>query len=124
LGCDRASLVNPGYHDKATLRRDLTAARLQRIKVDRIMLPAVASSARAAAVATVHGSLIRTVIESQYPVRLDAATDAVEATLRAKFGPEAVALRPPRPKRPHRAPNRDSRRSALVRARRRGHRRR
>jgi len=90
LGCDQASLVNPGYHNETTLREDLAAARL-RHKIERVTLPAAASSAREAALATVHGSLIRTVIETQYPGRLDEATDAVEGALRAKFGRGTVA---------------------------------
>jgi hypothetical protein len=57
------------------------------------MLPAAAASAREAALATVHGSLIRTVIQSQYPGRLDEATNAVESALLAKFGLGAVAGR-------------------------------
>jgi SAM-dependent methyltransferase len=91
LGCDRASLVHPAYHDETTLRQDLAAAQFQHIDVERIALPAAAASAREAALATVHGSLIRTIIETQYPGRLDEATNAVEAALLAKFGPGAVA---------------------------------
>lgn len=91
LGCDPASLVNPAYHDETTLRQDLAAAQFQQIKVERPMLPAAAESAHEAAVATVHGSLIRTVIETQYPGRLDEATDAVEGALLAKFGQGMVA---------------------------------
>jgi SAM-dependent methyltransferase len=93
LGCDPASLGNPGYHDETTLRQDLAAAQFQQIKVERAMLPAAAASAREAALATVHGSLIRTVIQSQYPGRLDEATNAVEGALLAKFGLGAVAGR-------------------------------
>ena len=91
LGCDPASLVNPAYHDEATLRHDLAAAQFEQIKVERVMLPAAVASTREAALATVHGSLIRTVIETQYPGRLDEATVAVERALAAKFGKGAVA---------------------------------
>ena len=91
LGCDPASLVNPAYHDETTLRQDLAAAQFQQIKVERVMLPATAASAREAALATVHGSLIRTVIEAEHPGRLDEATNAVEHAFNAKFGKGAVA---------------------------------
>lgn len=90
LGCDPASLVNPAYHDETALRQDLATAQFQQIKVERAMLPAAAASAREAALATVHGSLIRTVIETQYPGRLDEATNAVQDALLAKFGRGAV----------------------------------
>lgn len=93
LGCDPASLVNPAYHDETAIRQDLTAAQFQQIKVERVMLPATAASAWEAAVATVHGSLIRTVIEAQHPGRLDEATNAVERAFNAKFGKGAVAGR-------------------------------
>ena len=93
LGCDRASLVSPPYHDETTLRHDLAAAQFQRIKVERAMLPAAATSAREAARATVHGSLIRTANETRHPGRLEEATIAVERAFQAKFGKGAVAGR-------------------------------
>jgi hypothetical protein len=93
LGCDPASLVNPGYHDETTLRQDLVAAEFREINLERVMLPAMASSTRAAALATVHGSLIRTVIETQHPGRLEESTNAVERAFEAKFGQGAVAGR-------------------------------
>jgi SAM-dependent methyltransferase len=78
LGCDPASLVNPGYHDETTLREDLAVAQFQQIRVERVLLPTAAGCAREAALATVHGSLIRTVIATQHPGRLEEATNAVE----------------------------------------------
>jgi SAM-dependent methyltransferase len=90
LKCDPASLVNPAYHDETTIRHDLAAAQFQQIKVERVMLPAAAASAREAALATVHGSLIRTVIETQHPGRLGEATNSVERATEAKFGKGAV----------------------------------
>jgi SAM-dependent methyltransferase len=86
LGCAPVTLVNPPYHDEDTIRADLRAANLQSIKIERIARPAEASSAREAAVATVHGSLIRTVIDANDPGRLAEATDAVERAFREKFG--------------------------------------
>jgi SAM-dependent methyltransferase len=93
LNCDPASLVNPGYHDEMRLREDLASAQFQQIKVERVMLPAAAASAREAALASVHGSLIRTVIETQHPGRLVEATNAVERAFEAQFGKGAVAGR-------------------------------
>jgi hypothetical protein len=86
LGCAPASLVNPPYHDEDTIRADLHAANLQSIKIEQVARAAEASSARDAAVATVHGSLIGTVIEARYSGRLAEATDAVEQAFRVKFG--------------------------------------
>ena len=91
LGLDPAILVNPPYHDKDRLREDLATAQFQHIKVEHAMLPATATSAREAALATVHGSLIRTVIEAQHPGRLQEATKAVERAFEAKFGMGLVA---------------------------------
>jgi len=93
LRCDPASLVNPGYHDETALREDLAVAQFRQIKVERVMLPAAAASAREAALATVHGSLIRTVIETQHTGRLEEATNAVERAFEVKFGKGAVAGR-------------------------------
>jgi len=93
LDCDPASLVNPGYHDETTLREDLASAQFQRIKVECVMLPAAAASAREAAPATVHGSLIRTVIETQHPGRLEEATNTVERAFEANFGKGTVVGR-------------------------------
>jgi len=86
LGCDPRSLVNPPYHDEDTIRTDLSAAKFQGIDIRRITQPGKAASGREAALATVHGSLIRTVIEATDPQRLHEATDAVEQAFRAKFG--------------------------------------
>jgi ubiquinone/menaquinone biosynthesis C-methylase UbiE len=90
LKCDPASLVNPPYHDEGVIRADLTAAKFQRIDIERITQPATAASAREAAIATVHGSLIRTVIETAGAGRLGEATDAVERALQSKFGTGSV----------------------------------
>jgi SAM-dependent methyltransferase len=86
LGCDPASLLNPPYFDQTTIRADLAAAGLRATSIERVRQPARAASARDAAVATVHGSLIGSTIEGRYPGRLDEATSAVERVLEAKFG--------------------------------------
>jgi len=81
LDRDPRSLMNPPYYDEPTIRADLAAANFVNVVVERISLP-VKATAREAAVATVHGSLIRPVIEETAPERLDEATDAVEQALR------------------------------------------
>jgi len=91
LKCDRSSLVNPPYHDEDVIRADLAAAKFHRVDIERITRPATAASAREAAIATVHGSLIRTVIEAVDAGRLEEATDAVERGLQAKFGNGPIA---------------------------------
>jgi ubiquinone/menaquinone biosynthesis C-methylase UbiE len=91
LGCEPRSLVNPPYHDEATIKADLATARFEKIAIQRVTQPAKATSAHAAAVATVHGSLIRTVIESKAPERLQEATNAVEQAFRAKYGDGEIA---------------------------------
>jgi SAM-dependent methyltransferase len=91
LRCDPSSLVNPPYHDEGVIRSDLAAAGFQRIDIEHITQPAIAASVREAAMATVHGSLIRTVIVTVDAGRLEEATDAVERQLQAKFGDGAIA---------------------------------
>jgi SAM-dependent methyltransferase len=91
LGCHPSSLVSPPYHHENTIRAHLGAAGFQSTDIQRITRPATAASAREGAVATVHGSLIRTAIESAAPGRLDEATDAVERAFRAKFGDGPLA---------------------------------
>lgn len=86
LGCDPGVLVNPPYHDEGTIQADLDAAGFCRIAIERVCRPANAVSARDAAVATVYGSLIRSVIESTSPGSLDAATEAVERAMRLGLG--------------------------------------
>ena len=91
LACDPASLVNPPYHDEDAIRGDLRAANFEGVVIDRVTRPATASSAHDAAMATVHGSLIRTVIEKIDIALLDEATNAVAQALHRKFGGGAIA---------------------------------
>lgn len=86
LGFDPSKLVSPPYHEEKTIRADLTAAGFRHIEVNYIERPATAASARDAAIATVHGSLIRSVIQASAPGKMDEATDAAEIALRAKPG--------------------------------------
>jgi len=86
LGCDPGTLVSPPYHDEDQIRTDLRAAGFQRISIDRVEQQACAASARDAAIATVHGSLIHSVIEATAPEKLDEATDVVERALQKRLG--------------------------------------
>lgn len=52
---DPLSLLNPAYHDEATIRADLGLAKFQGITIERVTQPAEAVSAREAAVVAVHG---------------------------------------------------------------------
>lgn len=79
-------LVNPPYHDEPAIRTDLDAAGFQHIELDRVDQPARAVSARQAAIATIHGSLIRSVIEATAPGKLDVVTNAGERAIRGKLG--------------------------------------
>jgi len=79
-------LVNPPYHDELVIRTDLEAAGVRHIEIDRVAQPARAASARQAAIATVHASLIRSVIEATAPGKLNEATSAVERAIRGKLG--------------------------------------
>src|SRR5262249_12773362 len=90
LGRDPRTLLNPGYYDEPTIRADLAAAGFHDVRIDRLVRPAKAESAREAAVTTVHGSLLRTAIEAADPSRLGEATDIVERVMRARFGDGAV----------------------------------
>jgi SAM-dependent methyltransferase len=86
LGRDPRTLLNPGYYDEPTIRSDLAAAGLHEVRIDRVVRPAKAASAREAAVTTVQGSLLRMAVEAADPSRLGEATDAVEQVIRARFG--------------------------------------
>jgi SAM-dependent methyltransferase len=86
LGCDPGVLVSPPYYDEPAIRTDLNAAGFRHIEIDRVIQSARAASARQAAIATVHGSLIRSVIMSSAPERLVEATNVVERAIRGKLG--------------------------------------
>ena len=83
---DPRTLLAPGYFDEPTIRADLATAGFRDVRVDRIAQPARAGSARDAAMISVQGSLLRTAIEAADPSRLAEATDAVERTMRTRFG--------------------------------------
>jgi SAM-dependent methyltransferase len=86
LPCDPASLINPPYFNEETIRADLRSANFGNVGIDYVRKPSTAPSPRAAADATVQGSLIRVVIGQTDPARFDEATDAVEQAFRAQFG--------------------------------------
>jgi hypothetical protein len=60
------------------------------VVIDYVRKPSTAPSARAAADATVQGSLIRVVIGQTDPARFDEATGAVEQAFRRQFGDGAI----------------------------------
>jgi SAM-dependent methyltransferase len=91
LECEAGTLVNPPYYDETTIRADLAMAHFENVDIQRVTQPARAASARAAAEATVHGSLIRTAIESKAPERLQEATDTVERMFRTRYGNGEIA---------------------------------
>jgi hypothetical protein len=86
LGRDPHTLLNPSYYDERTIRADLAEAGFHEVRIERVVQPAKAASARDAALITVHGSLLRTAIEAMDPSRLAEATDVVERGMRARFG--------------------------------------
>jgi SAM-dependent methyltransferase len=90
LPCDPASLINPPYFDDETIRADLGSANFKNVMIDYVRQPSTAPSARAAADATVQGSLIRVVIGQTDPARFDEATEAVEQAFRRQFGDGAI----------------------------------
>jgi SAM-dependent methyltransferase len=83
---DPHTLLNPGYFDEPTIRADLAETGFCGVRVERIVRPSRAASARDAAVITVQGSLIRPASKASYPSRLAEATDAVERVMCARFG--------------------------------------
>jgi hypothetical protein len=86
IGCEPGMLVNPPYHDEPAIRTVLGVAGFRHIEIDRLVRSARVASARQAAIATVDGPLIRSVIESSAPGKLDAAMNAVERAIRGKLG--------------------------------------
>ena len=56
------------------------------MRIECVVRPAKAASAREAAVILVQGSLLRTAIEAADPSRLDEAIDAVERVMLKRFG--------------------------------------
>lgn len=83
--------VPHGYHDTATIRRDLSGGGfLEQPEIQTVAVRSHAASARIPAMAYCQGTPIRSEIEARDPAGLDAATTAVEAALAARFGRAAV----------------------------------
>ncbi len=79
--------VPHGYHDAAKIRSDLAAGGFsEQAEVQTVAARSRAESARIPAVACCQGTPMRNEIESRDAARLDAATDATEAALAARFG--------------------------------------
>jgi SAM-dependent methyltransferase len=79
-----------GYHDAGVIRTDLAAAGFGRIEFEPIAHRSRAPSPREAAIGLCQGTPLRNEIEARDPSRLDAATDAAEAALAARFGPGPI----------------------------------
>jgi ubiquinone/menaquinone biosynthesis C-methylase UbiE len=83
--------VPHGYHDIATIRRDLSDGGFsEQPGIQTVAARSRAASARIPAMAYCQGTPLRGEIEARDPSRLGAATDAVEAALAACFGSSAV----------------------------------
>ena len=83
--------VPHGYHDTATIRRDLSSSGFsEQPRIQTVAARSRAASARIPAVAFCQGTPIRNEIEARDPARLDAVTAAAEAALAERFGHAAV----------------------------------
>ncbi len=80
-----------GYHDAAKIRSDLAAGGFsEQAELKTVAARSRAASARIPPVACCQATPMRNEIESRAPARLEAATDATEAALAARFGHSAV----------------------------------
>lgn len=83
--------VPHGYHDTAMIRRDLASGGFsEQPEIQTVAARSRAASARIPAMALCQGTPIRLEIEARDPARLNAATDAAEMALAARFGHAAV----------------------------------
>jgi len=83
--------VPHGYHDTATIRRDLSGGGFSsEPQVETIPARSLAAAARIPAIAFCQGTPLRGEIEARDPAGLAAATDAAESALAARFGHAAV----------------------------------
>lgn len=80
-----------GYHDTATIRRDLQAGGFSsEVRVETVAARSRAASARIPAMAFCQGTPLRSEIETRAPGRLTEITDAVETALAQRFGHASV----------------------------------
>lgn len=83
--------VPHGYHDTATIRRDISASGFsEQPGIQTVAARSRAASARIPAMAFCQGTPIRNEIEARDPARLDAVTAAAEAALAERFGHAAI----------------------------------
>jgi SAM-dependent methyltransferase len=75
-----------GYHDESEIRADLRATGFADATIETVRLTGRAASARDAATMLCQGSPMRTEIETLDPGGLEAATEAAEGTISARFG--------------------------------------
>ena len=76
-----------GYHDLATIRRDLAAGGFANSpRIETIAQRSIAASARDVALAYCQGTPWRNEIEAREPSKLEAATDAAAAEIARRFG--------------------------------------
>jgi SAM-dependent methyltransferase len=76
-----------GYHDADAVKSDLRSAGFPTATIETVKLAGRSTGPRAPALGFCHGSPMMAEIQSVEPDGLDAATDAVEALLRDRFGP-------------------------------------
>ena len=79
-----------GYHDTALIAADVGQGGFATPRIDTVAARSRADSARVPAVAYCQGTPFRNEIESRDASMLDAATDAVEREIAARFGAGAV----------------------------------
>lgn len=75
-----------GYHDRATIERDLAAAGFAAPQIDAVAARSRARSARDVAIAVCRGTPMRGEIEARGPSALQQATDAAAAAVAQRFG--------------------------------------
>lgn len=75
-----------GYHDKDLIHREVAAAGFEQVKIDTVQLRSRAPSHRDPAIGFCQGSPLRNEIEARDPGRLEEATEASAAVVKAKFG--------------------------------------
>jgi SAM-dependent methyltransferase len=78
--------VPHGYHDVAVIAHDVVQAGFASHAIDTVPARSRADSARVVAIAYCQGTPMRNEIEARDAARLDAATDAAEATIASRFG--------------------------------------
>ena len=80
-----------GYHDRATIERDLVAGGFTAApEIATVAARSRAASARIPAIAICQGTPLRSEIEARGAARLGEATDAAEKAIAARFGSGAV----------------------------------